>query len=115
MSGGDSIFVIISLCSCLFVLLSLGFGTYEAYRIISKTIATVTAPFTGIATAFSAQAVELGGSCSFGNNCKGYTGVGTDGVACCQGTCQHLKRDWAGVWYCPDECVGRFAGPRGSC
>merc|ERR1711948_21054 len=30
-------------------------------------------------------------------------------------TCQAKKRDWAGIPYCPSECVGKIFGSRGTC
>src|SRR5690606_1710175 len=38
--------------------------------------------------------------------CESWTGGGGAGWHCCQGTCQQKRQDWAGVYYCPHECVG---------
>ncbi len=59
---------------------------------------------------------ELGESCSVPTDCANANlFVGSPGVTCCQGTCQQKKRDWANQWYCPNECVGIFAGRPGTC
>eukprot|EP00051_Salpingoeca_urceolata_P010284 m.125233 g.125233 ORF g.125233 m.125233 type:complete len:1039 (-) comp16648_c0_seq2:95-3211(-) len=48
---------------------------------------------------------EIGDTCSLHTDCRGW-GPGTTDVACCAGTCQQKKADWAGVGYCPHECLG---------
>lgn len=69
----------------------------------------------------------LGEPCNTHGDCSktGYQGGETAGlftsVGCCKdpthdyNTCQFKKRDWAGVNYCPDVCVGRVFGGAGSC
>uniref|UniRef100_A0A0G4GNV3 Uncharacterized protein n=1 Tax=Chromera velia CCMP2878 TaxID=1169474 RepID=A0A0G4GNV3_9ALVE len=56
---------------------------------------------------------HLGEGCGVHEDCEG--GGLFASVGCCKGTCTQKKQDWAHVWYCPDECVGRIFGPRGSC
>ncbi len=58
---------------------------------------------------------ENGQSCSTHVDCKNHTSLGVKGVACCRGTCKPLKRDWAGVWYCPHECRGGAFSGSGTC
>lgn len=52
--------------------------------------------------------------CTNHTDCLGW-GPGPTAVACCQGTCQNKKADWAGIGYCPYECVGHIGGSPGSC
>lgn len=52
--------------------------------------------------------------CAQHTDCAGY-GAGPNDVACCKGICKRKLKDWAGVGYCPEECVGRAGGPAGSC
>jgi len=56
-------------------------------------------------------------SCVESSECQGYKDG--SGPACCgqlgQKKCTEKQRDWVGVWYCPEECVGSFAGKRGTC
>ena len=56
----------------------------------------------------------IGSPCSLHTDCAGW-GAGTTAVACCRGRCTRKKKDWAGVGYCPHECVGSFGGKPGSC
>lgn len=56
-----------------------------------------------------------GESCIANEQCAGWRGLLQQGSACDGGACVAMKKDWAGGWYRPSECVGRFAGPRGSC
>src|SRR5207249_1002314 len=57
---------------------------------------------------------ELGNACSAHTDCKGW-GLGPGDVACCTGICTRKKPDWAGIGYCPNECVGWPFGPAGTC
>jgi len=59
--------------------------------------------------------LAINDSCSVGWQCNGYTGVGTEGNACCQGKCQALKQDYLGTWWCPHECRGALGRPGGTC
>ena len=56
-----------------------------------------------------------GDSCKEHSDCEGFRGVGKKGSGCCNGKCAALRQDWAGVYYCKDECVGSFGGKPGSC
>jgi len=47
--------------------------------------------------------------------CQGWVAAQAGTLACCNGTCTPLKRDWAGIGYCPDDCVGCFGCGRGTC
>lgn len=51
---------------------------------------------------------EKGDSCKVGADCEG-------SLSCCSGKCRKKKKDWAGVKYCPNECVGKPGGKPGSC
>ena len=55
-----------------------------------------------------------GEPCKVHTDCQGW-GPDTTAFACCQGTCQQKKKDWAGVGYCPNECKGGAFSPAGSC
>lgn len=55
-----------------------------------------------------------GEPCNLHTDCKGW-GAGATDMACCQGKCTRKKKDWAGVGYCPHECVGKIGGSKGSC
>lgn len=59
----------------------------------------------------------LGSPCTDSYQCAGYKAG--SGPACCgpfgKKTCTNKKLDWAGNWYCPEECVGAFAGKPGTC
>ena len=45
---------------------------------------------------------------------KGVAGkVGS--LTCCDKKCTKQLKDWAGVGYCPKDCIGKFGGKRGSC
>lgn len=48
------------------------------------------------------------GKCSTDQDCSG-------GKSCCGGKCQKKRKDWAGVLYCPADCVGKSGGKAGSC
>jgi len=58
---------------------------------------------------------QVGELCKVHEDCQGYSGLGKAGVACCGGRCDNLKKDWAGVYYCPADCVGAPFGKPGSC
>lgn len=68
------------------------------------------------------QTKGIGDACTSQRECgvSGFAGdpaaplIGS-AVGCLNGTCQFKRKDWAGTWWAPDECVGRFLGPRGSC
>jgi hypothetical protein len=64
---------------------------------------------------FFSRPVELGGQCQIHEDCRGYTSLGQAGNACCSGRCAELKKDWAGIYYCPEVCVGAPFGQPGSC
>ncbi|MEM0963624.1 MAG: hypothetical protein AAGK21_13925 [Bacteroidota bacterium] len=60
----------------------------------------------------------LGGSCRVGTDCRGYrapVGSRTAGVACCNGTCQQTKKDYAGISWCPAVCRSGPFRPGGTC
>ena len=64
--------------------------------------------------------VGEGGACYANTQCRGFDKVGAKGSACCGkkddfGTCRTLEKDWAGVYYCPNECVGRAGASPGTC
>lgn len=56
-----------------------------------------------------------GESCSLDTECEDFDGAGQDGSACCGGKCTPKQADWAGVFYCPAQCVGKAGGKPGSC
>ena len=64
----------------------------------------------------------IGEACLHNNDCS-RNGMSNSGlkagllsnVSCCAQKCQFKRPDWAGVSYCPFECVGTFTGNRGSC
>jgi len=58
---------------------------------------------------------EIGSSCSVGLDCKGYRGPARGGTTCCKGTCATLRKDYAGVYFCPTECKSGPAARPGSC
>ena len=60
------------------------------------------------------EPTALGGTCALDTDCVGW-GPATTASACCNGTCQQKKADWAGVGYCPTECRGCPGCPEGSC
>lgn len=47
--------------------------------------------------------------------CSGWVAGKVGSLACCQGKCQKQLKDWAGIGYCPHECVGEFGGKSGTC
>ncbi len=53
-------------------------------------------------------------ACTSHTDCKGW-GPGPTDMACCKNKCERKQKDWAGVGYCPHECVGRFGGKHGTC
>ena len=58
---------------------------------------------------------SLGQPCDTGSACAG-SDLGTGpGTQCCGGVCTQKKKDWAGAYYCPADCVGSFAGRPGTC
>jgi hypothetical protein len=66
----------------------------------------------------TAHGAKIGEGCKVGPDCKGYLGpIGTKktGTACCGGVCKMTKKDWAGVSYCPAQCVGTMFGRAGTC
>lgn len=74
-----------------------------------------------------AETGALGAPCNEHKDCSqtGYEDGDSAGlftaVGCCKDpahdykTCQFKKRDWAGVNYCPAECVGKPFGGHGTC
>ena len=61
---------------------------------------------------------EIGDSCRVGPDCRGYNspvGARKAGVACCSGTCQRTKKDYAGISWCPAVCKSGLFAPPGSC
>lgn len=61
----------------------------------------------------------VGEPCIVTDDCKDGVAFGSKGVACCgpdgKKTCQQQVRDHAGIWYCPDACVGEVGGQPGTC
>jgi hypothetical protein len=108
---------------------TLGFGTPPAH-VASADAALGAFEYTGQIVNFAsdvgrflggqptAHGAAIGEACTVGPDCRGYLGpIGTErtGTACCGGVCEMTKKDWAGVSYCPAECVGWAFGPAGSC
>lgn len=61
---------------------------------------------------------EIGGACTVGPDCRGYSapvGSADAGVACCNGTCQQTKKDYAGISWCPAVCRAGPFQSAGSC
>lgn len=56
-----------------------------------------------------------GEACVAHPQCVNWRGPGQQGSGCDGGRCTPMKRDWAGVWYIPSECVGDILRGRGSC
>jgi hypothetical protein len=56
-----------------------------------------------------------GESCKEHSQCAGFTAVGKKGAGCCDGKCATLRKDWAGVYYCKQQCVGSFGGKKDTC
>lgn len=56
-----------------------------------------------------------GESCSTHADCDGFGGLGKSGMGCCGGKCASLRKDWAGVYYCKNQCVGRAGASAGTC
>lgn len=56
----------------------------------------------------------LGEDCTLHTDCKGW-GSGPTDIACCENKCTKKMKDWAGIGYCPDECIGTPAGEKGTC
>lgn len=68
------------------------------------------------------------GSCGSGNSwprkagqpcdthlaCEGYVAL-QNTLTCSSGKCEQAKKDWAGVWYPPQDCVGAIFGKPGTC
>jgi len=52
--------------------------------------------------------------CAVHTDCQDWDKM-DNGRACCNGRCTDKKKDWAGTWWCPNECTGRPFGPKGSC
>ncbi|HXW52643.1 MAG TPA: AarF/UbiB family protein [Myxococcota bacterium] len=59
--------------------------------------------------------VDVNGACQTTMECKDWTLPGIAGIACCLGICQPKRKDRAGVYYCPHECVGDVIKGAGSC
>ena len=70
--------------------------------------------FTGEPTQYGS---EVGGRCTVGTDCQGYTlpGSRTPGTACCSGTCQVTLKDYAGINWCPAVCKSGILAKPGSC
>jgi hypothetical protein len=72
-------------------------------------------------TSCSTVAASLGSACTANADCPGYSGLTAGTLACCptstyrQKTCQPQLKDWAGVGYCPSECVGAGGVGPGTC
>jgi hypothetical protein len=100
------------------IVAGLGFGGYLAYQKFAGGLMKVgedTGNFlSGKPTKHGAA---LGGACKVGSDCKGYMSALAEqgGVACCGGICTNTLKDFANVWYCPDECKGWAGAPGGTC
>ncbi|HXW52897.1 MAG TPA: hypothetical protein VEL47_02200 [Myxococcota bacterium] len=57
-------------------------------------------------------ATPLGGGCTLHTDCENW---GAGGVGCCGYTCQTLGKDYLGIKWCPDDCVGDPAKGHGTC
>ena len=60
----------------------------------------------------------IGEACTVGADCAGYkfpVGRPDAGTACCDGTCQMTKKDWAGISWCPAVCKSSIFGAHGTC
>lgn len=70
--------------------------------------------FTGQPTQYGS---EIDGRCTVGTDCQGYTLPGSrqPGTACCGGSCQRTKKDYAGLNWCPAACKKSLLAPPGSC
>lgn len=53
--------------------------------------------------------------CSSSSECLGFENAKPGTLACCKGKCTYLRPDWAGIGYCPDDCVGSIGGSKGTC
>lgn len=55
-----------------------------------------------------------GEPCVVHTDCESYSLSGP-GLACCDRQCKDKKRDWAGGYFCPGECKGKFYLGAGTC
>ena len=56
----------------------------------------------------------IGEACVLHTDCADW-GPATTAIACCKSVCTQKQADWAGVGYCPNECVGYVGGAAGTC
>jgi hypothetical protein len=56
-----------------------------------------------------------GEACVDHAQCANWHGLGQQGSGCDGGRCVSMKKDWAGVWYIPSQCVGNVLKGKGSC
>ena len=58
----------------------------------------------------------IGETCSANTDCKDFVSGGTDcNVKCCNGTCEHIRKDYVGGYYCPEVCKGGLFQAAGTC
>lgn len=55
---------------------------------------------------------KFGEECALHTDCESVDGKPS---GCQNSTCIQMKKDWAGVWYLPKDCVGAPFGAPGSC
>jgi len=48
-------------------------------------------------------------------SCEGGVAGKVGSLTCCDKKCTKQLKDWAGMGYCPKDCIGKFGGKRGSC
>lgn len=56
----------------------------------------------------------IGSACTLHTDCEGW-GPGATAIACCNNKCTQKMKDWAGIGYCPADCVGSPTGKPGTC
>ena len=54
-----------------------------------------------------------GEMCIFDTDCENWNAA--DPMGCCNHVCTRKKKDWAGVWWCPDICKSQWWSNPGSC
>jgi hypothetical protein len=73
---------------------------------------------------FGAGEVPLGEKCNLGTDCLGRNILTGKGNNCCLKdpfnkksgkVCTKKVKDWAGAYYCPEDCRGAAAAPLGTC
>lgn len=89
-----------------------------AKKAVSGTVKAAGQAFNGATSAVAAElpkAKYRGQSCSTHADCYQWKPATPGSLACCDGKCTPMKRDWAGVGYCPSQCRGGAFMGAGTC